>query len=247
MKTSSEHPMTEATLRSCMTVAGRPVWLAALMLFCGCATERQVGDPTSGAVAADGVVHAVTASPVSADASPGSVRLRRGLVLGIKVIVAGKEEIAEPSKRISDTGRITLPMVGAVDTMDQSPDALAHQLEVAYGKYFVNPQVIVDVVKDERPDAMSPWGSVTVLGRVKTPGRVAIPPTRDLTVSAAIQRAGGFDTSAKRTSIRVTHRAADGSATTREVNLEAVGSRGESGRDLVLEADDVVFVPEMMF
>lgn len=245
--TSSKHPMNRTGRPFWMIASRGPAWLAALVLAGGCATERQVGDPTAGAVAADDVVHVVASSPSPADASPGSVRLRRGLVLGIKVIVAGKEEIAEPSKRISDTGRITLPMIGAVDTMDLPPDALAHQLEVEYGRYFVNPQVIVDVVKDERPDAMSPWGSVTVLGRVKTPGRVAIPPTRDLTVSAAIQRAGGFDTSARRTAIRVTHRASNGSATTREVNLEAVGARGESGRDLVLEADDVVFVPEMIF
>ena len=96
-------------------------------------------------------------------------------------------------------------------------------------------------------DAVSPWGSVTLLGRVKSPGRVPIPPTRDLTVSAAIQRAGGFDSSARKTAIRVTHRADDGSLSVREVDLEAVGSRGELEHDIVLAPDDVVFVPEMIF
>ncbi len=175
------------------------------------------------------------------------MRLRRGLVIGVKVLVSGKEEVIEPSKRVSDSGQITLPMIGSVDTADMSPGELEARLVKAYAKYFVAPQVIVDVVKDERPDAVSPWGSVTVLGRVKAPGRVAIPPTMDLTVSAAIQRSGGFDSSARKTAIRVSRRTPDGTLDVREVNLDAVGSRGEVGHDIVLKPDDVVFVPEMVF
>jgi hypothetical protein len=107
------------------------------------------------------------------------------LVIGVKVLVAGKEEIAEASKRVSDSGQITLPLIGAINMDGMSPAELESRLTEAYATYFVNPQVIVDVMKDERPDAVSPWGSVTVLGRVKQPGRIAIPPTMDLTVSAA--------------------------------------------------------------
>ena len=116
-----------------------------------------------------------------------------------------------------------------------------------YKEYLVNPQVILDFVRDDNKEGLSPWGNVTVLGRVKKPGRITIPATRDLSVSAAIQQAGGFDTSAKDTAIRITHRNDRGVVTTREVNLHAVGAEGQIEEDVVLEPDDVVFVPELMF
>jgi len=97
------------------------------------------------------------------------------------------------------------------------------------------------------PDAISPWGQVTVLGRVKQPGRVNIPPTKDLTVSAAIQNAGGLDSSAKDSAIRVTRRLDDGTYQTMDVDLRAVGARGARANDLILRDGDVVFVPQMMF
>ena len=196
----------------------------------------------TGTVPADAPVPAV-----GEEVAGNAMRLRRGLVIRVKVLVAGKEEVVEPSKRVSDSGQVTLPLIGTIDTDDMQPDELEARLAEAYSKFFVAPQVIVDVVKDERPDAMSPWGNVTVLGRVKQPGRVSIPPTMDLTVSAAIQRAGGFDSSARKTAIRVTRRGSDGKADVKEINIEAVGSRGEVGHDIVLEPNDVVFVPEMVF
>jgi protein involved in polysaccharide export with SLBB domain len=88
---------------------------------------------------------------------------------------------------------------------------------------------------------------VTVLGRVKKPGKISLPATRDLVLSAAIQQAGGFDTSAKETAIRITRRLSNGGLKTREVNLHSVGAQGLVEEDVLLEPDDVVFVPELVF
>ena len=111
----------------------------------------------------------------------------------------------------------------------------------------MDPQVVVEFVKDQDSDLVSPWGYVTVLGRVKNPGRVSIPPTQDLTVSGAIQKAGGLDTSAKDTSIRVTRQLPEGRTKQFDVDLRKVGSTGQVREDLILTPGDVVFVPEMMF
>ena len=86
-----------------------------------------------------------------------------------------------------------------------------------------------------------------VLGRVRTPGRVNIPPTQDLTVSAAIQQAGGLDTSAKDSSVRVTRRSLEGSPEVFIIDFSAIGSRGRSENDLVLKPGDLIFVPERVF
>lgn len=180
--------------------------------------------------------------------SSADVRLRAGLMLDVTVLVSGKKEIQEHGKRVSDSGTLTLPMVGAVMVKDSTLDALVPQLETLYREYFVNPQVIVDFVRDENPEAVSPWGFATVLGRVKKPGRISLPATRDLTISGAIQQAGGFDTSAKDSAIRVTRRREDtGVIETREVNLRAVGAVGKLEDDIAVQPDDVIFVPELVF
>ena len=180
----------------------------------------------------------------SADAN---ARLRPGLVINVNVLVSGKKEIEAPAKRITDNGTIAMPLLGVVGVNDLSLDELGAKLTASYKEYFVNPQVIVEFVRDDNKEGLSPWGNVTVLGRVKKPGKISIPATRDLTLSAAIQQAGGFDTSAKETAIRVTHRLADGTTTTREVDLHSVGAEGLVEDDILLEPDDVVFVPELVF
>ena len=179
--------------------------------------------------------------------SSEGVKLRPGLVLNMSVLVAGKKEIDEPSKRVSDGGTLVLPLLGEMVVADMSLEQLQEKLTDRYRKYYVKPQVILDFVRDTGAEGISPWGFVTVLGRVKTPGRVMIPPTRDMTVSGAIQQAGGFAPSAKDSAILVTRSLPDGRTETRTVNLKAVGTAQRLDDDIILEANDVVFVPEAMF
>lgn len=173
--------------------------------------------------------------------------LRPGLVVRIDVHVLGKKEIEEQARRISDQGEITLPLLGVVNVVGKTVDELAANLKRDYSRYLVNPQVVVEFVTDKNAGGAMPWGYVTVLGRVKKPGRVYIPATRDLTLSAAIQEAGGLDGSAKDTAIRLTRVGPDGVPTTRELNLRAVGVRGEAGGDIALQAGDIAYIPELMF
>ncbi len=175
------------------------------------------------------------------------VKLRPGLMISMSVLVAGKKEIDEPSKRISESGTIILPLLGEMEISDLSLDELQGKLTRSYKKFFVDPQVILDFVRDSDAEGISPWGYVTVLGRVLKPGRVPIPATRDMTVSAAIQKTGGFAASAKDSAILVTRSMSDGKTESRTINLHAVGTAGRLDEDIILEADDVVYVPETMF
>ena len=175
------------------------------------------------------------------------VKLRPGLVISMSVLVAGKKEIDEPTKRISDGGTIVLPLLGEMEVASLSLTELQGKLTERYKKYFINPQVILDFVRDATAEGISPWGFVTVLGRVDKPGRIALPATRDMTVSGAIQKAGGFAPSAKDTAILVTRSLPGGKTEKRTINLRAVGTAGRLEEDIILEADDVVFVPEVMF
>ena len=175
------------------------------------------------------------------------VKLKPGLMISMSVLVAGKKELDEPSKRISERGTIILPLLGEIAIAELSLDELQSQLTQSYKKFFVEPQVILDFVRDADAEGISPWGYVTVLGRVQKPGRVSIPATRDMTVSAAIQKTGGFAASAKVNAILVTRSLPDGKTEARTIDLNAVGTAGRLEDDIILDANDVIYVPEAMF
>lgn len=213
------------------------VGLALLLLGVGCRTAV----PVPAALPPVQVASPLATQDVSV------VKLRPGLVISFALLVAGKEEFVATAKRISDAGTVDLPLLGSVSALDLTLDQFSDLLAGRYRTYFVNPQVMVEFVRDNSTEGISPWGYVTVLGRVKNPGRISLPATRDLTVSGAIQKAGGLSTSARSEAILVTRRKPGGDPETREINLYAVGAGLKVGDDLVLQAEDVVFVPEARF
>jgi polysaccharide export outer membrane protein len=171
--------------------------------------------------------------------------LRPGLTVSIRVSVAGRDEVSQTRLRISERGTLTLPLVGEVPVSGMTLVACTERLTTLYEEYLVDPQVAVQFEWTE--GAISPWGTVTVLGRVTSPGKVPIPATRDLTVSAAIQQAGGFAPSARDNAITVSRANPDGTTLRIEVDLRALGRRGNLEEDIVLQSGDVVFVPEQIF
>lgn len=82
---------------------------------------------------------------------------------------------------------------------------------------------------------------ITVVGNVPNPGYYPIDPARPYRASEAIMRAGGGNATGKRLEIV---RAINGKQTRLKVNLaEALKQPGSAG-DLVLQADDVLYVPK---
>ena len=217
--------------------------LGLLLLGTGCRTfQREKNAPP---IEED--TPASTAQGTSrAEESWSPLVIRPGSQLNIHVYVSGQREIDVNSIRVSDTGAITLPLIGTIGIAGRPLRTASQIIEALYDNYFVEPQVTMDFIRDEESDAF-PWGFVTVLGRVKRQGRVPIPPTRDLTVSSAIQQAGGFDTSARVTAIRVTRKRDDGDTQTFDVNMRNVGRRGRTDEDILLYPNDVVFIPELLF
>ena len=121
-------------------------------------------------------------------------------------------------------------------------DALKKKLVKAYEVYYKNPKITVTFPPyDGR--GVSPWGTVTVLGEVGTPGPVNMPPTMDMTVTKVLQAAGGLRPYANRTKIQVTRCDKDGNQTRYKVDLEEIGKEGRPDKDMVLRAGDVVWVP----
>jgi protein involved in polysaccharide export with SLBB domain len=188
---------------------------------------------------------ASVATPAASDTGEGL--LRPGLIVSVSVVVGGRKEVDEPSRRVAEDGTINLPMLGAVQVGKLKLPEAIELIAKGYSRFFVKPQVAMDFVSDGRGGGPAPWGTITVLGRVTKPGQVPVPPTRDMTVSGAIQAAGGFAASADEADIRVTLRSGGGEPRALKVNLKKIGTRGEVEQDVVLQAGDVVFVPELLF
>jgi protein involved in polysaccharide export with SLBB domain len=232
-------------------------WLACglvviLIAGTGCARLRSIRD----AVPAPASVEGVTTEQILQEAAQytnqpvldaGEPAIRAGHVISVIVMAGGVKEVEEPDRRVSTLGSISLPLVGAVDVAGLTLREVAIVLRQKYGQYIRDPVVDVAFMVDRSPGAVSPWGYVTVLGRVKQPGRINIPPTQDLTLSMAVQLAGGYDASANDTAIRVTRALPDGGMETVDVDLRSAASRGRVHNDLQLKAGDVVYIPEKVF
>jgi len=170
---------------------------------------------------------------------------RSGVLFSVGVEVGGEKEFESEDFRVRETGDAVLPIIGSVNlsglTLAEATDVLVG----LYKPYYTDiPIVRMQFLMDE---GSSPWGYVTVLGRVRKPGRVSLPPTLDMTVSGAIQEADGFDTSANMTAIRITRTGKDHVKTKMTVNINKIGEDGDAGQDVRLRAGDVVFVPERIF
>ena len=173
--------------------------------------------------------------------------LSDGYVLSVTVMVAGQKEVDVQGGRIREDGSLQLPLLGAVKAGGKTLKEFNDYLREEYGRrFFVNPQVTVRFDLTGESD-MYPWGYVTVLGRIKDPGRVRIPPTRDMTITQCIQKAGGFIEYAKRNGIRITRR----DPQTGKKKVVTVDFKGladaEEDKDLFLKHGDTIYVPEVLF
>lgn len=169
---------------------------------------------------------------------------RPGILFSVAVQVDGTLEIESDPLRLSDSGSALLPILGQVELGGMTLDAATAQLTDRYRRYYKSePTVRLQFLEDESGKS-APWGYVTVLGRVRKPGRVNLPPTQDMTVSGAIQEADGFDTSANLKAVRIMREAPDGSVQHLEIDMIRIGKAGALDQDIRLNAGDVIYVPE---
>jgi polysaccharide export outer membrane protein len=185
----------------------------------------------------------------SLSSTGGSARTRaRALASGdnleVSVEVDGAMEVSMHRSEINYEGMVTLPLVGDVKIgglmLTQARDVIAN----AYKPYYVQPPVVMLELMDS--DAINEWGFITVLGRVNEPGPVPLPSQKGINLSAAIQAAGGFATSAKTSDIRVSRTDELGLKTRVSVDFDEIGE-GNAKADILLIDGDIVHVPERIF
>jgi protein involved in polysaccharide export with SLBB domain len=85
-------------------------------------------------------------------------------------------------------------------------------------------------------------GRIYVYGSVKAQGPQEIPADESYTVSKAIIRAGGFGDFANKRIVKVTRK--NGQDFT--VDLKEVIEKGKTNKDIVLQPDDQIYVPQRL-
>jgi len=140
--------------------------------------------------------------------------------------------------RVEADGGLSLPLIGTVKVTGLTIEEARRALERRLAAYLVNPHVAL-VIEE--------FGNrqLFVLGEVHRPGSYPIPAGSAMTALQAISVAGGFTdvAAAQRTHVL---RKAGGRAVDRLVDLKAV-TAGKVDGDVVLEPNDIIYVPESFF
>ena len=175
-------------------------------------------------------------------------RVRAGIALTIQVGTAATP-MTSMNCLVDQDGTITLPLLlqKPVYCDGMKLDELKDLLIKEYSVYYRQPQVTVTFAPYDGK-GVSPWGTITVMGEVGNQGPVNMPATMDMTVTRALQAAGGCRPFADRSRIRVT-RCIDeeGNQARYIVDLNEIGKFGRPDKDMVLRPGDVVWVPETIF
>jgi len=143
-------------------------------------------------------------------------------------------------RRLDNTGRVSLPLLGLVKlgglTIPQSEDAI-EKLYVERD-LLKRPEVSVSVKEHYLRE-------VSVVGEVNSPGVVRFPlATESMGILAIISRAGGIKTTGRDNAVRVTRRDNEGAEEVFVVDVNAL-LKGKGREDeFVILPDDVIFVDE---
>jgi polysaccharide export outer membrane protein len=167
----------------------------------------------------------------STNAAPTSAEYR--LVPGDKVrIEVYKDAQLSQSVQIRPDGKITMPLIGDVSAVNQTPTELRKSITESLKEYMTNPSVTVIVVETVVPTAY-------VMGEVRTPGSVQL--QGEMSVLQALALTGGLTEFAKSGDIRVLRKTSTGMETIPFRYKDAL--KGDAKALVYLRPGDTVIVP----
>ena len=187
------------------------LWLATLV-FTGCVTEPLPSVANAGKSGSDLVI------------------LREGDT--VKISFPGAPNM-DATQQIRRDGKISLALIGEVDAVGLTPDALREKLVALVGPQIGSKEVNVSLQTSTFP--------VFVNGSVMRPGKILS--DHPITALEAIMEAGGFNLNTANLKAVKVIRNESGVLKNYVVNLKAVLD-GKSDKPFYLKPGDIVFVPE---
>ena len=186
---------------------------------------------TAGLVA---LVLAVTLAGPAAAQQPVSAEYKIGAKDLLEITVLGVPEISKLVVRVSELGRITLPLLGQVEVGNLTKFELEKKLALLAGeKIVIKPQVTVHIL-----EYLS--RRVSVVGAVEKPGPFELLGRQ--TVLSVLSEAGGLTRDAGEEIIIIRQLAAGDSKAIR-ISIDGLFIQGDPKLNIVLEPGDVINVP----
>ena len=170
------------------------------------------------------------------DFKSGSYRISPADLLNVSVY---PDQQLNSKERVDAEGAISLPLIGTMTVTGATIMETQKAIERRLSAYLVNPHVTLLIEE---------YGNrqMFVLGQVQTPGTYPVPASARMTALQAISTAGGFT---KVAAPRRTHllRYVNGNSIDRVIDLKAVTLGKGAETDVILEPNDILYVPQSIF
>lgn len=179
---------------------------------------------------------AIAAALKQVQASQDRYKISAADLLHVSVF---QEKDFDREARVSNDGIITLPLIGKIKVGGLDVPSAEELLQDKLKKYLISPQASI-LIKE--------YGNkiIYILGEVQRPGAFPLPTEAPLSVVQAITLAGGFTQYASKDRTRVI-RKMDGQSQSFIIEVTAITKEGDKSKDMVLQANDVIVVPETLF
>jgi len=182
---------------------------------------------------------AAAASPAIASALGDQHKLVAGDKVNFRIL-----EDREPAKSlaVTDSGELDVPYIGLISVKGKSCQELEPELKkLLEREYYYRATVRIGL------DSISKvLGRIYIWGQVRQQGAIEIPANEVFTAGKAILRAGGFGEFAKKNGVKVI-RSGPAGKQTYELNMVEILEKGRTERDVALEPDDLIIVPQRIW
>jgi polysaccharide export outer membrane protein len=194
---------------------------------------------TTGIPATKTTATATAATTVATASALGDHKLVAGDKVNFRIL-----EDREPAKSltVTDSGELDVPYIGLVSVKGKSCQELEPELKkLLEQEYYYRATVKIGL------DAVSKvLGRIYIWGQVHQQGAIEIPANEVFTAGKAILRAGGFGEFAKKSAIKVIRSGPNGKQTY-ELNMVDILEKGKTEKDVPLEPDDLIIVPQRIW
>lgn len=201
-----------------------------VIMMTGCNTKANLKNKVVNSSAQD------IATELAALKESSDYLLQPGDLVEIQVY---KETDMDRTLRISSQGTIAFPLIGNIKIADLNISQAEYQVEDRLKSYLKNPSVSI-LIKEYANKTLY------VLGQVKKPSSIPIPPEKNMTLLEAITSAGGFTDIAAVSKVKIL-RMEKGVQRSIEVDVSQITKDGNKQLDIALKPGDVVFVPQSLF
>ena len=146
---------------------------------------------------------------------------------------------------VTESGEMEVPLIGRIVATDKTCKQLAYAIKPLLEKeYFYQASVIIGLDSIGTKSR----GKIYLTGQVRTQGGMDLVPGEVLTVSTAILKAGGLADFANKKKVKLIRKKAGepNGTTTTILDLGLILDKGQIDKDIVLEAGDLIVVPERL-